>query len=315
MKGKDEFIKIFSMNIRNILQKTKIDLKELQEIRLRAGKPLLVMAGGREYFVTAGGSLTEEEQRGWRVPKREIAETMEYIANYSLYAYEDEVRQGFLTISGGHRVGIAGKAVTDGGRIRSIRHISFLNVRVSHEVKGCADAVMPYLAKEGEICHTLILSPPGCGKTTLLRDMIRQISNGGSYCRGQTVGVVDERSEIGGAYLGVPQNDLGIRTDLLDCCPKAEGMMLLIRSMAPRVLAVDEIGGAEDISAIEAAVNCGCRILATVHGSSMEDIRRKPMLGRLMEQEVFERYIILHNLGGAGTVRRIVGKEGKILYG
>lgn len=315
MKEKDEFIKIFSANIRNILQKVNIGLDGLQEIRLRAEKPLLLTVGGREYFVTAAGEFTEESSQGWKVTKKEIAETMEYVANYSLYAYEDEVRQGFLTVSGGHRVGIAGKTVIDRGRVRSIKHISFLNVRVSHEVKGCADVVMPWIVKEDEICHTLVISPPGCGKTTLLRDMIRQISDGGFHCRGRTVGVVDERSEIGGAYLGIPQNDLGIRTDLLDCCPKAEGMMLLIRSMAPKVIAVDEIGGEEDIRAIEAAVNCGCRILATVHGNGMEDIRKKPLLCRLTERKVFDRYVILHNPGEAGTVKQILGGDGRILYG
>lgn len=314
VKGRDEFIKIFSMNIRRILEQVNIDTARMQEIRLRAGHPLLITLDGQEFFVTETGALTTDVKSGWRVSKKEISETMEYISNYSMYAYEEELRQGFLTIGGGHRIGIAGKAVMDGGRIRSIRNISFLNVRVAHEVPGCADAVLPHMIQDGEVCHTLIISPPGCGKTTLLRDLIRQISNGGTWCRGRTVGVVDERSEIGGAYLGVPQNDLGIRTDLLDCCPKAEGMMLLIRSMAPKVLAVDEIGSEADIYAIESAVNCGCRILATVHGNGIEDIRRKPILCRMVEERVFERYITLHNLGGIGTVKQILGRDGENLY-
>lgn len=287
----------------------------MQEIRLRAGKPLLLTVGGKEFFVTGAGRLTGEAGQGWKVSKREIAETMEYIANYSMYAYEEELRQGFLTIGGGHRIGVAGKAVVEDGKIRSIKNISFLNVRVSHEVRGCANPVMPYIVREDEICHTLVISPPGCGKTTLLRDMVRQISDGGPHCRGRTVGVVDERSEIGGACLGVPQNDLGIRTDLLDCCPKAEGMMLLIRSMAPKVIAVDEIGGEKDIRAIESAVNCGCRILATVHGNGIEDIQKKPLLSGLVEGKVFERYVILHNPEGVRTVKQIVGENGRVLYG
>ncbi len=315
IKGKDEFIKIFSISIRNILQKVNTDLDQLQEIRLRAGRPLLLSAGGQEYFVTAEGGLTGEYGRGWIVTKREIAETMEYIANYSMYAYEEELRQGFLTIAGGHRVGVAGKAVIEDGKIRSIRHISFLNVRISHEVPGCADGVMPYIAVGGEVCHSLVISPPGCGKTTLLRDMVRQISDGGPGFCGRTVGVVDERSEIAGSYLGVPQNDLGMRTDVLDGCPKAEGMMLLIRSMAPKVIAVDEIGGKSDIRAIETAVNCGCKILATVHGESMEEIRRKPYLSALVEGGIFERYLLLQNRKGAGEVRRIVDGDGRTLYG
>lgn len=314
MKEKDEFIKIFSTNIRNILSKVNIDSGRLQEIRLRAGKPLVLAASGKEYFVTLSGSLTSDSEKSFRVSKREIEETMEYVANYSMYAYEEELRQGFLTIGGGHRVGVVGKAVSEDGHIRSMKYISCINVRIAHEVRGCADAVMPYVAGRGGVRHTLIISPPGCGKTTLLRDMIRQISNGGQHCRGRTVGVVDERSELGGAYRGIPQNDLGMRTDLLDCCPKAEGMMLLIRSMAPQVIAVDEIGGEEDIRAVETAVNCGCRILATVHGNGIEDIQRRPMLGRLVEEKIFECYIVLHNLGGVGKIRNVLDRDGQVLY-
>lgn len=245
--------------------------------------------------------------------KRELSETMEYIANYSMYAYEEELRQGFLTIRGGHRVGVSGKAVVEQGRIRSIKDISFLNVRISHEVRGCANPVMSCLAGDGEVRHTLIISPPGCGKTTLLRDIIRQISDGGIHGRGRTVGVVDERSEIGGAYQGIPQNDLGIRTDLLDACPKAEGMMMLIRSMAPEVLAVDEIGSEEDIHALRSAINCGCRILATVHGNSLRDVCRKPLFHRMTDEKLFERYIILNHHGRAGNIARILDENGEAL--
>ncbi len=314
MKEKDEFIKIFSMNIRTILSKICADFGQVQEIRLRVGRPMMLTYRGREYFVTEGGELKNSETSGYIVSKKELLETMEYIANYSMYAYEEELRQGFLTIQGGHRVGVAGRIIMDGERVRNVKYISFLNVRLSHQVKGCADPVIPYVVKEGEVCHTLIISPPRCGKTTLLRDLIRQISNGGKYCSGKTVGVVDERSEIGGAYLGVPQNDLGMRTDLLDCCPKAAGMMMLVRSMSPRVIAVDEIGDYEDIHAIETVVNCGCKLIATVHGCDMEDIRRKPLLQKLVKERVFERYIVLHNQGGVGSVREIMDERGSILY-
>ena len=240
---------------------------------------------------------------------------MEYIAGYSLYAYEDELRQGFLTIQGGHRVGVAGKILMEEGKVRSIRYISFLNIRLAHQVEGCADKVMPFIVENGEVCHTLIISPPCCGKTTLLRDVIRQISNGNAWCEGKNVGVVDERSEIGGAYQGVPQNDLGIRTDLLDCCPKAEGMMMLIRSMSPEVVAVDEIGEYGDIKAIESVLNCGCRLIATVHGSSVEDIEKKPLLQKMVKEHVFDRYIILSGKKKIGSVWGIFDGRGTRLYG
>ena len=305
MKNIQEFLKIFSRNLRRVLERLNVDFEKLQEIRMRVEQPLLVTWDGREYFVRPTGEITDKEEEGYLVERRELLETVEYIAHYSLYAFEDEIRQGFLTIQGGHRIGIAGKIIMEGEKIKSVKHISFLNIRLSHQRKGCADNILPYLIERDEVCHTLIISPPRCGKTTLLRDLIRQISNGTSYFPGITVGVVDERSEIGGAYLGVPQNDLGIRTDVLDCCPKAEGMMMLIRAMAPRMIAVDEIGDYQDIRAIESVIHCGCKLLATVHGDSMEDVQRKPLLQKLVQERVFERYIVLHNHRKIGQVKEI----------
>ena len=259
-----EFMQIFSENLRSIIKKMNIEEEMLQEIRMRVEKPFLILADGEEYFVTENGELTKKEEEGYLITKQEMMETISYITHYSLYAYEEEIRQGFLTIEGGHRIGIAGKMVMEGKRIKSIKYISFLNIRLTHEKKGCADCLLPYIIDGGKICHTLLVSPPRGGKTTILRDLIRQLSNGTKLLNGVTVGVVDERSEIGGSYLGIPQNDLGIRTDVLDCCPKAEGMMMLIRSMSPQVIAVDEIGDYEDSRAIEAVMNCGCKVIATV---------------------------------------------------
>ena len=322
MKDAEGFLKIFSISIRQILQNAPLEFKNLQEVRMRVNGPLLIRYEGREYAPAENGGLQSCREKQIPMPKkvhyvtrRELMETMEYIAGYSLYAYEDELRQGFLTIQGGHRVGVAGKILMEQGRIKSIRHISFLNVRLAHQIAGCADPVIPYIVEKGEVCHTLIISPPCCGKTTLLRDVVRQISNGTTWCEGKNVGVVDERSEIGGAYQGVPQNDLGIRTDVLDCCPKAEGMMMLIRSMSPQVIAVDEIGTYGDIKAIESVLNCGCRLIATVHGSSIEDIKKKPLLQKMMQEHVFERYIILNGRKKIGTVRGIFDGRGTRLFG
>ena len=289
---------------------------------MRINSPLMIRQRGKEYKLTEEGKLLRcngneqyEKENIHYVDRCELMETMEYIAGYSLYAYEDELRQGFLTIQGGHRVGVAGKILMEEGKVRSIRYISFLNIRLAHQVEGCADKVMPFIVENGEVCHTLIISPPCCGKTTLLRDVIRQISNGNAWCEGKNVGVVDERSEIGGAYQGVPQNDLGIRTDLLDCCPKAEGMMMLIRSMSPEVVAVDEIGDYGDIKAIESVLNCGCRLIATVHGSSVEDIEKKPLLQKMVKEHVFDRYIILNGKKKIGSVWWIFDGRGTRLYG
>ena len=314
MDREESVLKIFPSRIRQALEQTELNMENLQEIRVRVGQPLLCVYRGREFFLAGNGKLEEQEKNPVTVSGEELLETVSYVSRYSLYAFDEELRQGYITIPGGHRVGIAGKIVMEGEKIRSVRYISFLNVRLSHEKKGCADRVFPYLVKNGRFCHTLIISPPRCGKTTLLRDIIRQASNGNDLLAGQNVGVVDERSEIGGSYRGVPQNDLGIRTDVLDCCPKAEGMMMLIRSMSPEVVAVDEIGTAEDLRALESVLNCGCRILATVHGNSMEDVRQKPLLGDLVERHVFQRYILLSGKEPPGTLQAVFDGRGTRLY-
>ncbi len=182
-------------------------------------------------------------------------ETLEYVSGYSLYAYEDEIRQGFLSVQGGHRVGVTGKVILDGNRIRGMKYISCINVRLAHEIKGCAESDALYPDKR-QIMHTLIVSPPRCGKTTLLRDIIRQMSNGWGNISGVTVGVVDERSELAGCYEGIPQNDLGMRTDILDGCPKAEGSDADSFNV-PVVVAVDELGKEEDFKAVESVIHCG----------------------------------------------------------
>ncbi|MCC8067197.1 MAG: stage III sporulation protein AA [Clostridiales bacterium] len=306
--------RLLPAQIGRMLAHCALDPEELQEIRLRTGRPVMVQYQGREYVLCSSGRLSEHAVEGYNIAEDEIKETLEYISGYSLYAFDEEIRQGFLTVSGGHRIGLAGHVVMEGNRIRCIRYISFLNIRLSHQRKGCADLVIPYLYEKGELCHTLILSPPGGGKTTLLRDLIRQVSNGGSFGAGRKVGVVDERSELAGAYLGVPQNDLGIRTDVLDGCTKAEGMRMLLRSMSPQVIAVDELGSNEDQEAVEEVFHCGCRLLATVHGASLEELKQKPQLKELLGEGMFERYVILSGRRKIGEVREIVNGQGEALY-
>ena len=252
MDRKEEILKIFPKELRQVLSRIQAEFSEIQEIRLRAGQPLMMVCKGREYLVGEKGQLLEPEygaagaRFAYIISTPQLTQTAEYMSSYSLYDAEDEIRQGFFTIRGGHRIGLAGRAVAEGQEIRRIKFISFLNVRVAHEVIGCADGVMGelYGREEGRVSflNTLLISPPRMGKTTLLRDMIRQISRGENGIPGMTVGVVDERSELGACYQGVPQNDLGPRTDVMDCCPKAQGMMMLVRSMSPQVVARVSLG-------------------------------------------------------------------------
>lgn len=303
-----QILNVLPHSVRILMQKEQLQYECLQEVRLRVDKPLLLIYRGEELIPGTrwGGP--------YMVTKEDVREMLEYISNYSLYAYEQEMKQGFITIEGGHRAGMAGQAILENGRVKNLRYISSINLRMSHEVIGCADIVFPYVTTNHRLYHTLIVSPPRCGKTTLLRDMIRQISDGNPWIRGSTVGVADERSEIGGCFMGVPQNRLGIRTDVLDGCPKAEGMMMLIRSMGPEVIAVDEIGTAEDVHAIEYAMHCGCRLLATVHADSMEELQRKPLLDRMVSEKYFDRYILLENTKHIGQVEGIFDSRGSLLY-
>ncbi|MBE5941245.1 MAG: stage III sporulation protein AA [Lachnospiraceae bacterium] len=314
MTKKDEILKLLSGKIRMLFLDMHLRYECLQEIRLRVNTPLILVLAGKEYFVSEYGQLINDINNTYIVTTQDMKETLEYISNFSLYAYEDEIRQGFITVHGGHRIGVAGRVILDGERIKSIQHISFMNIRISHEIKGCANRIIPYLYNGNEICHTLIISPPCCGKTTMLRDVVRLLSDGDNNRAGVCVGLVDERSEIAACYKGIPQNDVGIRTDILDCCPKAEGMLMLIRSMSPRLIAVDEIGKKEDIDAIAYVMNCGCKMLATVHGSSMEDIRKKPVLKRLIEDKMFARYIILQSGHRPGVIDSICNENGQALY-
>ena len=302
-----QILPVLAKSIAEDLETMEIDFNHLQEIRLRTDKPMVMIYKGEEVFAK------DRSGKSVIVTGREVKETLDYVSNYSLYAYENELRQGFITIEGGHRVGMAGQTTVEQEKVKNMKYISSVNIRISHEVKGCAGKVMPYICRHGELCHTLIISPPRCGKTTLLRDIVRQASDGCKYMKGTTVGVVDERSEIGGCYMGTAQNDLGIRTDVLDCCPKAEGMLMLIRSMSPRILAVDEIGAREEIQAIEYALHCGCIMLATAHGSSMEEMKRKPLFEELIAKKRFERYVILSNREETGGVEEIYDEKGRVL--
>lgn len=281
----------------------------IQEIRLRTNRPIYIMERGVEKLLDRQGMETREERLGRVLSGEEMKDIVNHICRYSIYAYEDELRQGFLTVPGGHRIGMAGQAVIDSEQqVRTIKYPGSLNIRIAHEIRGAADEVLPCVYRAGRLRSVLIISPPGCGKTTLLRDLVRQVSDGNAYGRGQNVAVVDERSEIAGCYQGIPQNDVGRRTDVLDRCPKARGMLMLIRSMAPAAVAMDEIGEVEDWQALAHASFCGAAVLATMHGEGLADYERRSR-HMLQGQEIFSCCILLGRTGDRIGVQEIYEKE------
>lgn len=305
-------------------------LQHLEEIRIRTNTDTLLISGGREYSLRDGDEITAEV----------LEEILNRLLDYSYYAYEEELSRGYITIEGGHRVGICGRVTLENGQVHLIKDVSSLNIRRSREITGasekilgavlspakapaesvpnagisagCGDEKSPVASDLFGVCssaadyggmvvrNTLIISPPKCGKTTMLRDLARNLSNAGFR-----IGICDERSEIAGCYDGKTSYDLGPRTDVLDGCPKADGILMLIRAMSPDVVMTDEIGKPEDAAAIRSALSAGVKIITTIHGSSFEDAA-KSAVGSLITDHVFETLIFLSAQPVTGTVEKIL---------
>jgi stage III sporulation protein AA len=296
VRAEEDIIGILPLKIGTLL-KERLLKEQIYEIRIKIGKPILVYSKYGENIVNY-------------VPtKEDMKSLIQKISNYSLYAYEEDIRQGFITIKGGHRIGIAGECVMEKGEVKTIRNISSINIRVCSEVIGCSDKLIKYIysQKENRIFNTIIISPPKCGKTTILRDIARNISNGmnsiGLY--GRKVAVIDERSEIGACHFGIPQNDLGMRTDILDNCLKKEGMIMAIRSLSPEILICDEIGTKGDVEALLMAFNSGVNIITSIHGFTIEDLYKRKVFHELLDNGIIERAIVLSSRKGVGTIENI----------
>lgn len=308
---KEELLQIFPGELRKAIEKSS-SFETLTEIRLRTGLPVSIMTTEENYFLPKRYQTTENavkkirkgamkattnqtmnNENYWILSAEELRIIFEKISQYSVFAYTEEIGEGFITLKGGHRAGLCGKYYKGERGEGHIKNISSVNLRVAREVEGCAISVFPWLFEEKRFCHTLLVSPPGKGKTTYLRDLIRLLSDGTSQMPGRNVSVVDERSEIGNRTREGAGFYLGKRTDLMDHCPKAEGMLMMLRTMTPDVLAADEIGRKEDIEALAYIRNCGCGLLMTAHGNSIQDIIKRPILGAYLKQYPFERYVFL----------------------
>lgn len=285
----------------------------ITEIRLRSGwPPRFVTTEGDESLSGVDGQLAAN------VSKEEIQQILRLMSQNSLYAFSEQLTAGYLTIAGGHRVGVAGQAILSGGKVTALSWIRSLTIRIAREVPGCADPVLPYLFNsQGNLLSLLIISPPRCGKTTLLRDIARQLSEGipALDISGKQVGVVDERSEIAACRQGVPTMNLGPRIDVLDGCPKAIGMMMLIRSMAPEVIITDELGREEDAVAVQEALHAGVAVIASVHGAGPAAVEERPFIGDLLRKKYFDRYLVLSDRPQIGCICQIfAAKTGEMLF-
>ena len=316
MKLSDEIINSLSLNLREKIRNIKGE--NIEEIRLRINKPLIINGNQRDYFYNEKNkNLDMNMGNAYVVTKEDIEQTFQIICKYSIHSFMDDIKKGFITLRGGHRVGIVGKAIVEEGKVENIKHISSLNIRISKEVKNCSDKVMNHIIKSPKtINNTIIISPPQCGKTTLLRDIVRNLSNGSDKFnfKGVKVALIDERNEIAGSYLGIPQMDVGIRTDIIETCPKDMGIIMVLRSMSPNVIVTDEIGTEKDIKALYTALNGGVGLITTVHGDSIEDIRNRKELKNLLDEELFKMVILLSARKGPGTVEKIYDLQEKRWY-
>ena len=285
----DEILKYFPNKIyqifSNLLQENPQIGNELQEIRIRVDKPIILKLREKDLILQ------------YNILQTEILQIVERLCENSIYAYKNQICEGFITIKGGHRVGLTGSCVIENGKITNIKYISSLNIRIAREVKNCSTRILREIIdiENKTIYNSIIVAPPGRGKTTILRDIIRRLSDGIEEInfRGKTCGVVDERGEIAAMYKGAPQNDVGIRTDIIENVSKNKGIHMLIRTMAPEIIACDEIGSKEDVEAIHYALYSGVKGIFTMHGKNVEDIKNNKQIYELIENREIQKIIFL----------------------
>ena len=313
MDGINQILQYFPLDIylqiTKLIEENEKIADSIQEIRIRTNKPIALKIDNSNRILKH------------RVSQEEVLRIFERICEGSIYSYKKQICEGFITVKGGHRIGITGNVAMENNEVININYISSLNFRIARQKLECSNELLKYVInmETNNIYNTLIVSPPGCGKTTILRDTIRKLSNGIKEInfKGRTIGVVDERGEIAAMYKGIPQNDVGIRTDIIDNISKDKGMHMLVRSMSPEIIACDEIGSLEDIEAINYAICSGVKGIFTAPGANIEEINLNNEIGELLKENILERIIFL-DINKKGAISKTYGldiknKEYKLL--
>ena len=308
----DNAVRVVCEKIRKYLKLLPADIKkQAQEIRLRVNQPVSICCTNGIYFLKQTGRIAcYPDQMGMMVQKSDLEESFRNICSYSIYSHQNEIRNGYITLAGGHRVGISGTAVCQSGQVSGVRDISSVNLRIAREIPGAADEIINHL--KDEISQgLLIVGAPASGKTTILRDIIRQLSNG---ARGEVKKVVaiDERGELAGTWRGEAQNNMGACCDILDGYPKAEGILQAIRSLSPEFIVCDELGGLEDTTAVEQGLNAGVAMVSSIHAGSIEQLMRREQAVRLLKTGAFGYVALLGSHSAPGKCRGIY-KAGDLL--
>lgn len=294
----------------NDLVKSKLNFEKLYELRIRANSPITVNYGGKYFYLTSNGISAMESEA--LIADSSLIETIVFNAsNYSIYAVNYMLQHCYIACQGGVRIGVCGEVVIEDGKIITVKNFSQLNIRIPHQVKNCSLNAIKYMIDETGFKNTLIISPPGAGKTTFIRDVAYQLSN---LNLAYNLLVLDERFEIAGAVNGQNMNDVGKFTDVISGAKKSFGFVEGIRSMRPDIIFCDEIADSDDVEAVRFAVNSGVKVVATTHAFNLNDFRNKKSFAELIEGQYFDRYIVLSSKEGPGTYEGIFDKKFACLY-
>ncbi|MBR0184185.1 MAG: Flp pilus assembly complex ATPase component TadA [Clostridia bacterium] len=291
-----EILTNFNPFIRTALMKIPDKIKNnIQEICIRINSSIIIFTQNKSYFVGKNGEITPEDPKSLLISQNDILETMKILCNFSIYSYQNQIKEGFITLKGGHRVGISGTAVINNNEIINISDISSINFRISREVLGCSDRIFDKFGLD--IGGTLIIGPPSSGKTTTLRDIARKLSTSFDGDKLIKVSIIDERREIAASYQGVPQRDIGF-SDVLSGFPKAEGIIRAIRTLSPKIIICDEIGGVEDAEAIKKSLNSGVGIIASIHAKSTDEMANSFRIKNILSSGAIKRAVLLDSNPG-----------------